>query len=83
MLYESAIGATSFTVTETPNETDPPELVAVTVYVAVAETTLGVPEIIPVVVSSDNPLGKVGETLYETTFPVMVGLSDAIAEPIV
>ena len=43
-------------------------------------TTVGVPEIIPVVVSSDNPVGKLGEILYEVTLPVTVGVSGVMAE---
>jgi hypothetical protein len=58
--YESEFGATAFTVIETPNEVEPPEFIAVTTYVSIEETTVGVPEITPEVVLKFNPEGKLG-----------------------
>ena len=40
----------------------------------------GVPLIIPVDVSSDNPVGRDGETEYEVGVPVMVGVSSVMGE---
>ena len=57
-VYESKVGAVSFTVMTTSKEVDPPELIAVTVYVELPEITEGVPEITPVAVSKLNPNGK-------------------------
>ena len=59
-LYESELGAISFTVITTSKVVDPPELVAVTVYEAVFEITVGVPEISPVIVLNESPEGKLG-----------------------
>ena len=58
----------------------PPEFVAVTVYELEDIVTVGVPEITPVPVSSDNPVGSEGETEYEIPNPVTVGASGTIAE---
>ena len=71
----------SLTVIEIANEVFPPELVAVTVYVAVDVTAVGVPEMTPVEVFSESPFGNAGDTLYETTFPVTDGVRLAIAVP--
>ena len=46
-----------------PKEVLPPEFVAVTVSVAIGVTAFGIPEITPVVVSMESPLGKAGATL--------------------
>ena len=59
----------------------PPELLAVTVYVAVEVIAVGVPEIVPVEVSSDKPAGNAGETDHEVTAPpVDVGVTLVIVE---
>jgi hypothetical protein len=50
-------------VIDTPTVVEPPEFVAVTVYVAVAVTAVGVPEIIPVRTLSERPAGNAGLTL--------------------
>ena len=52
----------SFTVITKSKEVLPPRLLAVTLYVFIAEIVVGVPEIVPVVVFNDNPDGKLGET---------------------
>src|SRR5690606_8178039 len=83
VLYESTVGATSFTVMTIPNETDPPVLDAVTVYVAVVVTVAGVPEITPVVVFNVRPLGSAGDTLNSSAVPWMNGTSGVIAVPTV
>ena len=58
----------------------PPVLVALTVYVVVALTTVGVPEISPVAVSNKRPDGSVGVIVQDTTGPpVVVGVSACIA----
>ena len=61
-LYANPVGAASLTVMTTSNDTLPPELVAVTVYEAVAVTVVGVPEMIPVEISKESPSGSAGET---------------------
>ena len=38
------------------------------------------PEIIPVVVFNESPVGKLGDTEYEVTLPVTVGESGVMAE---
>ena len=59
----------------------PPELLAVTVYVAVEVIAVGVPEIAPVEVSNDKPAGNAGETDHEVTAPpVDVGVTLVIVE---
>ena len=82
-LYDKAEGATSFTVITIPKDVLPPELAAVTVYVPIGVIAVGVPEIIPVVVSKDNPAGSAGEIEYPETVPEIVGFKAAMAEPTV
>ena len=50
----------------------PPVFVAVTVYVVVAEITVGVPDISPVVASIVSPVGSVGEIVHEVTAPPLL-----------
>ena len=58
----------------------PPVLVALTVYVVVALTTVGVPDISPVAVSNRRPVGSAGVIVQDTTGPpVVVGISACIA----
>jgi hypothetical protein len=45
-----------------PNEVLPVTFVAVTVYVACAAATVGVPDITPLIASTDNPAGSAGLT---------------------
>jgi len=60
----------------------PAELDAVTAYVAVGVTAVGVPLMIPVVVLRLRPAGRAGLTLYEATAPpVLEGLFAVIAVP--
>jgi hypothetical protein len=47
---------------ETPKVVLPPVLVAVTVYVAIEVVAVGVPEITPVVVFNERPVGNAGLT---------------------
>ncbi len=80
------LGATTaaLTVMLTPPVVLPAEFVAVTAYVAVAATVLGVPEITPVEVLRLRPGGREGDTEYETTaLPELDGVLGAIALPTV
>ena len=68
------------TVIEIVVVTLPPVLVALTVYVVVALTTVGVPEISPVAGSKTRPAGSAGVIVQDTTVPpVVVGVSASIA----
>ena len=55
-------GSAGFTVMVKTALLLPPAFVAVTVYVPVAVTAVGVPEITPVLVFMDNPAGSDGLT---------------------
>src|SRR5438105_1061205 len=62
----------------------PPEFDAVTVKVAAAMTTEGMPEMTPVIGSSDRPTGSAGDTEYEVTLPPNeLGVLDVIAVPVI
>ena len=62
----------------------PPELLAVTVYVAVEVIVVGVPEIVPVDVSNSSPVGNAGETDHEVTVPPLAdGVAVVLAIPFV
>ena len=66
------------------NESEPPVLVAVIVYCADEETSVGVPERVPVEESRLIPNGSEGDTEYVTTAPpVDDGFSANIAVPFV
>jgi hypothetical protein len=52
-------------------------------YVAVVEAAVGVPEILPMEVSTAKPAGNAGLQLYKLTVPVTVGVSAGIAAPTV
>ena len=58
----------------------PPALVAVMVYVVIVDNAVGVPDIVPVVVSNDKPAGNAGliDQLVAVP-PVLVGLHVATA----
>ena len=76
-----ADGASSVTVIVTVAVALPPELLAVTVYVAVEVIAVGVPEIVPVDVSNDKPAGNAGEMDHEVTAPPLdVGVTLVIVE---
>ena len=62
-VYVKAVGAISVMAITTSKLVLPPGFVAVTVYGAEGVITVGVPEIIPVVVFNVNPAGNAGETL--------------------
>ena len=75
---------TALTVMLTVAVSLPPVLVAVTVYVVDVLSSVGVPEIVPSVVSNDKPAGKDGEMDQVTTSPpLMVGVTEVIAVPLV
>ena len=70
----------SLTTTVTVAVSLPPELVAVMVKTFDAKSTVGVPEITPVLVSKFNPVGRSGETVHEITAPPLeVGVTVDIA----
>jgi hypothetical protein len=56
------MASAALTVSDSANVTLPPAFVAVTVYVVCATAAVGVPEITPLVVLSDNPDGNAGLT---------------------
>ena len=58
---------------------EPPLFVAVMVYVAEEEVTVGVPEITPVELSMLNPDGSDGEMLQVALSPEFEGVMDEIA----
>ena len=64
-------GASSFTMMVTVAVALPPELLAVTVYVAL-RVVLGVPEMAPVEESIESPNGRDGETLQDVVPPLEV-----------
>ena len=77
-------GTTSFTVKSTVAEPLPPAFEAVTVYVAVAITEVGVPETSQFEASSDRPAGNDGATeQVEIAPPLLLGLNAVIADPFV
>jgi hypothetical protein len=71
-------GVTLFTVNVNVVVVLPELLLAVTTYEVSADTTVGVPEIIPVVVSKTNPVGNAGLTLKPVAVPVIVGCISVI-----
>ena len=62
---------------------DPCALVAFIVNVVVAKVTVGVPEIVPVLVSNDKPEGKVPTVIVklEAAPPIFVGVAGVIVDP--
>jgi hypothetical protein len=58
--YDKAVGAISLTVSVNVVVVEPPELVAVMVYVVVDFISPGVPDMVPVVGSNTKPPGKLG-----------------------
>jgi hypothetical protein len=61
----------------------PPAFVAVTVYTALGESEVGLPDISPVVVSIDKPAGKVGAIDQETTGFCTLGVKLVIGTSVV
>ena len=62
----------------------PPALIAVTVYVVVEVMLVGVPEISPVDVSKNRPVGSVGAIDQSVAAPPFaVGVTALIAVPLV
>ena len=80
VLYDT-VGAASLTRIVTVVVALPPLLEAVTEYVVVEETAAGVPEIAPVDVSNDKPVGSEGVIDHEVTVPpVEVGVAVDMVE---
>src|SRR5882672_997795 len=75
----SAVARSSIVASVNANVVEPAALVAVIVYAAAAATAVGVPLIAPVVASIARPAGSAGETAYDDTVPVTVGVSAVIA----
>ena len=81
-MYVNDVGEPFAMVMLNPSVVLPHELVAVTVYVAVAVKVVGVPVIKPVVVFKLNPAGKAGLTEYDVGEPpLLLGEFVAIAFP--
>ena len=70
-------GASSFTVMFTVAEDEPPLLLAQIVKVLSVINEVGVPQIVPLLVPNDKPLGSAGEIAQEVIAPepVNVGLN--------
>ena len=62
---------------------DPCAFVAFMVNVVVAKVTVGVPEIVPVLVSNDKPVGRVPLVIekLDAAPPILVGVAGVIVEP--
>ena len=62
---------------------EPFALVAFIVNVVVAKVTVGVPEIVPVLVSNDKPVGSVPLVIakLDAAPPILVGVAGVIVEP--
>ena len=75
-LYEMS-GASSLTVMFTVAEDEPPLLLAQMVKVLSVIMEVGVPQMVPLLVPNDSPLGSAGEIAHEVIVPepVKVGLS--------
>ena len=76
------------TVMLTVVDLDPTELFAQIVNTAPETTTVGVPQIVPLLVPNESPLGKVGLMAHEVTLPVvplvvMDGVTGVMAVPFV
>ena len=83
-LYVIEEGMTSLTTTVIVAVALPPLLVAVTVYDADEVIAVGVPEITPVVVLKESPVGSDGDTDHVMTVPPLaVGAAGAIAASLV
>ncbi len=61
----------------------PPALLAVIAYGAKDVALAGVPVITPVVVFKLNPVGRAGDTEYDATVPLLLGVLEAIKVPAV
>ena len=84
-LYLSRLGALSLIANSRSWVSEPPEFVAVTVYVVLATIAVGVPVITPVLESSASPNGSAGATANDVDAPlVTIGVFGAgIATPLV
>ena len=82
-LYEIS-GASSLTVMFTVAEDDPPLLLAQMVNVLNVINEVGVPQIVPLLVPNDRPLGSAGEIAHEVIVPepVSVALSGKSLEEV-
>ena len=72
--YEMS-GTSSLTVMFTVAEDDPPLLLAQMVNVLSVINDVGVPQIVPLLVPKDRPLGRVGEIAHEVIVPEPVRLA--------
>jgi hypothetical protein len=79
------IGACGLTVIISEVLDVPCALVALIVKVAVANVTVGVPEIVPVLVSNDKPVGRVPLVMAKLAAapPILVGVAGVIVDPTV
>ena len=82
-LYEMS-GISSFTVMFTVAEDEPPLLFAQMVNVLSVIKEVGVPQMVPLLVPKDKPLGSAGEIAHEVIVPepVSVALSGKSAEEV-
>ena len=81
-------GASSLTVMLTVALTEPPLLLAEIVNVLSVINDVGVPQMVPLLVPKDKPLGKAGLMAHEVTLPVvplvvMDGVTGVMAVPFV
>lgn len=77
------MGARSLTTSDKFVVALPDEFEAVILYVALAVTAVGTPEMTPVMLSKESPAGSTGLTVYAETEPVTVGFNGAISAPTV
>ena len=68
-------GASSFTVMLTVAEVEPPVLLAQMVYVLSERMVVGVPQIVPLLVPKERPLGSAGEISHEVIAPEPVSVA--------
>ena len=68
-------GASSFTVMLTVAEDEPPLLFAQIVKVLSVINEVGVPQIVPLLVPKERPLGRVGEIAHEVIAPGPVSVA--------
>ena len=68
-MYSKSPGASGPTVMLMEPDEEPPELLAQTVYVVEACSTVGVPQMLPLVEPNERPLGKAGLISQDVTAP--------------
>ena len=80
-MYSKSPGASGPTVMLMLPDEEPPELLAHTVYVVEDCSTVGVPQMLPLVEPNERPLGKAGLISHEVTAPPLaVGVVVVMAE---